>query len=115
MLASARRCHSEKRRPLLTSESGVAGDAIDERSEDGTDTDTSTGETDDGSTSTVDLGGGDDGRGGRLDDDASGLHHTTHDVGGEVIADTIAEQAVVDGRLARGADDGAWDASWNLE
>ena len=86
----------------LTPERWVAGDTLDEGSENRTDTNTSTSETDGGDTSALDLGSSDNGGGGRLSDDATGLDH----VAGGIVLEGIAEDVVLDeavlGRLDAG-------------
>jgi hypothetical protein len=76
----------------LTPEGWVAGNTLDEGTENRTDTNTGTSETDRGDTSTLDLGGGDHSGGGRLSDDAAGLDH----VASGVVLEGIAEGAVLD-------------------
>lgn len=84
----------------LTPERWVAGDTLDEGSENRTDTDTSTSKTDCGDTSTLDLGSSDHGGGGRLSDDTAGLDQ----VAAGVVLEGIAESAVLDeGVLADGS------------
>lgn len=98
---------------VLTSEGGVAGDAIDERAEDGANADAGASETDGGSASTMHLGGRDEGGSRGLDDDAPGLHGAADHGGGERVTGAIEDQAVAAGRLAcSGRDDGARDAGW---
>ena len=70
----------------LTPEGGVAGNTLDEATENCADTDTSTGKTDGSETSTLDLGGGDHGGSGGLSDDATLLD----DVAGGVVAESGA-------------------------
>ena len=70
----------------LTPEGRVAGDTLDEATENCADTDTSTGKTDGSETSTLDLGGGDHGGSGGLSDDATLLD----DVAGGVVAESGA-------------------------
>jgi hypothetical protein len=79
----------------LTPEGGVAGDTLDEATENRSDTDTSTGETNGSETGTLDLGGSDHGGGGRLSDDAALLD----DVAGGVVAEGTAgsDEAVLGG------------------
>jgi hypothetical protein len=67
----------------LTTEGWVAGDTLDETSENRTDTDTSAGETDRGDAGTLDLCGGDESGGGRLNDDSTGLDHVAAEVAGD--------------------------------
>lgn len=92
----------------LTPEGWVAGDTLDESTEDRSNTNTSTSETDRGHTSTLDLSGSDHGGGGRLSDDAARLDH----VATGVVLEGIAEDAVLDeavlGRLV--ADGGCRNA-----
>jgi hypothetical protein len=82
----------------LTPEGGVAGNTLDEATENRSDTDTSTGETNGSDTGTLDLGGGDHGGSGRLGDDATLLD----DVAGGVVAEGAAgsNEAVLGGGLA---------------
>jgi hypothetical protein len=80
----------------LATERGVAGDTLDETTENRADTDTSTSKTDGSDTSTLDLGGGDHGGGGRLSDDAAGLDQ----VAAGVVLEGIAESAVLDEGVA---------------
>lgn len=98
---------------ILTSESRVARDTIDERAKDSANSDTGTRKTDGGGTGSVHLGSRDQGRSGRLDDDAPRLHGTANHGGGERVATAIEKQAVAASSLAGGdsGDDGAWDAS----
>ena len=70
----------------LTPEGRVAGNTLDEATENCADTDTGTGKTDGSETSTLDLGGGDHGGGGGLSDDATLLD----DVAGGVVAEGTA-------------------------
>ena len=70
----------------LTPEGRVAGNTLDETSENRSDTDTSTGKTDGSETSTLDLGGSDHGGSGGLGDDATLLD----DVAGSVVAESAA-------------------------
>jgi hypothetical protein len=79
----------------LTPEGRVAGNTLDETSENRTDTDTGTGETNGSETGTLDLGGSDHGGGGRLSDDATLLD----DVAGGVVAESGAgsNEAVLGG------------------
>ena len=70
----------------LTPEGGVAGNTLDEATENRSDTDTSTGETNGSEAGTLDLGGSDHGGGGRLSDDATLLD----DVAGGVVAEGAA-------------------------
>lgn len=99
---------------ILTSQSRVAGDAVNESAEDGADTDTSTSQADGGSTSAVGLRSREDGGGGRLDDDTAGLHGVADHGRGEGIAAAVEQQAVAAVDKARGGvcgDDRAWDSS----
>lgn len=84
----------------LTPERWVAGDTLDEGTENGTDTNTSTSETDSGDTSTLDLGGGNHGGGRRLSNDATALD----DVAASVVLEGIADRAVHDEAVLRGLD-----------
>lgn len=81
----------------LTPEGGVAGDTLDETTEDRSDTDTSTGKANSGHTSTLDLGGSDHGGSGGLGDDATLLDDVAGGVGAEGAAGS--HEAVL-GRLA---------------
>ncbi|KAH9870877.1 hypothetical protein J1614_006449 [Plenodomus biglobosus] len=67
----------------LTPEGGVAGDTLDETTENRSDTDTSTGKTNGGQTSALDLGGSDHGGSGGLGDDATLLDDVAGGVGAE--------------------------------
>lgn len=95
---------------FLTAERWVAGDTSDEGTEDGTDTNTSTSKTDGGQTGTLHLRGGHDGSGGGLGDNTTGLHGAANHVGGKIVASTVHEQTVADGRLAGLLEQGALDA-----
>jgi hypothetical protein len=79
----------------LTPEGRVAGNTLDETSENRTDTDTGTGETNGSETGTLDLGGSDHGGGSGLSDDATLLD----DVAGGVVAESRAgsNEAVLGG------------------
>jgi hypothetical protein len=79
----------------LTPEGRVAGNTLDETSENRTDTDTGTGETNGSETGTLDLGGSDHGGGSGLSDDATLLD----DVAGGVVAESGAgsNEAVLGG------------------
>jgi hypothetical protein len=79
----------------LTPEGRVAGNTLDEATENRSDTDTSTGETNGSETGTLDLGGSDHGGSGRLSDDATLLD----DVAGGVVAEGAAgsNEAVLGG------------------
>jgi hypothetical protein len=79
----------------LTPEGRVAGDTLDEATENRADTDTGTSETNGSETGTLDLGGSDHGGGGRLSDDATLLD----DVAGGVVAESGAgsNEAVLGG------------------
>jgi len=70
----------------LTPEGRVAGNTLDEATENRADTDTSTGKTDGSETSTLDLSGSDHGGSGGLGDDATLLD----DVAGGVVAEGTA-------------------------
>jgi hypothetical protein len=62
----------------------------------------------------VNLGSRHNRGGGRLNDDASGLHRTTDHGRGEGVPGAIQKQSITPSRLASGGDcgdDGAWDAS----
>jgi hypothetical protein len=80
----------------LTPEGGVAGDTLDETSENRADTDTGSGKTNGSETGALDLGGSDHGGGGRLGDDATLLD----DVAGGVLAEGAADNEAVLGGLA---------------
>lgn len=84
----------------LTPERRVAGDTLDEGTEDGSDTDTSTSETNRGNTGTLDLGGSDHGGGGRLSNDATALD----DVAAGVVLEGVADGAVHDEAVLGGLD-----------
>lgn len=79
----------------LTPEGRVAGNTLDEATENRSDTNTSTGKTNGGETSTLDLSGSDHGGGGRLGNDATLLD----DVAGGVVAESAAgsDEAVLGG------------------
>ena len=70
----------------LTPEGRVAGNTLDEATENRSDTNTGTGKTDGSETSTLDLGGSDHGGSGGLSDDATLLD----DVAGGVVAEGAA-------------------------
>jgi hypothetical protein len=88
----------------LTPKGGVAGDTLDEGTENRTDTDTSTSETDGSDTGALNLGSCDHGGGGRLSDDAAGLDDVAAGVVLESIADRVVhDEAVLGGRDADGS------------
>ena len=92
----------------LTTERGVAGDTLDQSTENRTDTNTSTSQTDRGQTSTLDLSGGNHSSGGGLSDDAAGLNHVASDVVLEGVAESgIHDEGVLGGRDAGGSRDEA--------
>jgi hypothetical protein len=94
----------------LTPEGRVAGDTLDEGTENRTDTDTSTSETDSSDTGTLDLGSSNHGGGGRLSDDAAGLD----DVAAGVVLEGIADRVVHDEAVLGGRDaDGSYEVSVN--
>jgi hypothetical protein len=82
----------------LTPEGRVAGNTLDEGTENCADTDTSTSKTDGGDTGTLDLGGSDHGGGGRLSNDTAGLD----DLAAGVVLEGVADGAVHDERLGLG-------------
>lgn len=86
----------------LTPEGRVAGDTLDEGTENRSDTDTSTSKTDGGNTGTLDLGGSDHGGGGRLSDDATLLDDLAAGVVLEGVADGVVhDEAVLGGGSCR--------------
>lgn len=84
----------------LTPERRVAGDTLDEGTEDGTNTNTGTSETDGSNTGTLDLGGGDHGGSSRLSNDATALH----DGAAGVVLEGGADGAVHDEAVLGGLD-----------
>lgn len=100
--------------PALTSHGRVASDAIDERTENCANSNAGTREADSGSSGTVYLGSRDNGGGGRLHDDASGLHRTTDHGRSKSVPGAIQKQSIAPSGLATGGDcgeDGAWETS----
>ena len=96
---------------MLTAEGRVAGDTLDEGTEDRADTDTSASEADGGEASTLHLGGGDDGGSGGLSDDAALLDGVAGNAAGHVVGTgAVHEQAAADGRLAGLLQEGALEA-----
>lgn len=96
---------------VITSESRVAGHTLDEGSEHRTDTDTGTSQANGRHASTLDLGSSHHGGGGRLGNDATGLHGIAGEAGGKLAAGAVEDQAIVQGGLTGLTDDGALDTS----
>jgi hypothetical protein len=96
----------------LTPEGRVAGDTLDEATENRSNTNTGTGKTDGSETGTLDLGGSDHGGGGRLNDDTTLLDH----VAGGVVAERGADNEAVGGSGLAGCEVkvNGWIMGWMM-